>query len=267
MPEPSNTINNEIGDNNELRGNVSIGNIGAITQEYHEHRHYEVRRSWLPFGRNKTPESYDFTPDVRMALIKTMQNILASANRGHEQRVYLEMGLREVPALVSPAWREHIRGDTHERNVLEREIPSIFERTSKLVILGAPGAGKTNQLQRLCVYLLLEAEQNPKLPVPIIVNLSGFSSSPASFEQWLFGAMTEVLGHSVVFWEILYRNRHISLLFDGLDEVSTERRSTCIEALNALVPQVDQMVVCSRLVEYQAMQPLTFDNALVLQPI
>ena len=59
----------------------------------------------------------------------------------------------------------------------------------------------------------------------------------------------------------------ISLLFDGLDEVSTERRSTCIEALNALVPQVDQMVVCSRLVEYQAMQPLTFDNALVLQPI
>jgi eukaryotic-like serine/threonine-protein kinase len=217
--------------------------------------------------RDRTPEQYTFTPELRTALNKKMQNIIAASSRDHEHAVYVELGLQEAPALVTPTWRKHVPGGVREREV-SQDIYPIFEESEKLLIVGAPGAGKSTMLRRLCVELLLRAEHDPHIPIAVIVNLASFSQHKDTFEKWLFQAMHETLERPIEFCEMLYRGGHITLLFDGLDEVIPNSRHSCVVAINDLVPRVSHMVVCCRLMEYKSLKmQLTFGNALIIQPI
>ena len=54
-------------------------------------------------------------------------------------------------------------------------IVQVYDRAEgELLILGEPGAGKTTLLLELARVLLERAEQNERLPMPIIFNLSSW---------------------------------------------------------------------------------------------
>lgn len=62
------------------------------------------------------------------------------------------------------------------------QISEAFDRVGGgLLILGAPGAGKTTALLQLCDELLDRAERHPDQSIPVVVNLASWAHHRAPF--------------------------------------------------------------------------------------
>src|SRR5262245_28440399 len=65
-------------------------------------------------------------------------------------------------------------------------IDRIFDEVGRsLLILGAPGSGKTITLLDLARYLILRAESDPSQPIPVVLNLSSWSDPRKNLLDWL----------------------------------------------------------------------------------
>ncbi|GAA1639311.1 hypothetical protein GCM10009733_040610 [Nonomuraea maheshkhaliensis] len=140
------------------------------------------------------------------------------------------------------------------------------DASRSLLLLGAPGAGKTTQLLDLADHLLTAAEADETQPVPVVVDLVSFSPVSArrvwrrqaadgdqdAGTRWLLKILAEEyrLGHRVAV-EYLAAHR-VVLLLDGLDEVPPARRRDCLRWINHLQDRftVPPMVVCGRDLDY-----------------
>ncbi|MFK8182051.1 MAG: CHAT domain-containing protein [Phormidesmis sp.] len=155
-----------------------------------------------------------------------------------------------------------------------------------LLLLGKPGAGKTITLLDLAQTLLNRAEQDVRSPLPVILNLSTWQSGKSQSGKSQSGKSKRKANNSIYLWlqQALYsyyqvptakterwlRSAQISLLLDGLDEVTSDRRATCIQAINQFHQDYEQVeiVVCSRQNAYQETgELLTLQAALMLQPL
>jgi Predicted NTPase (NACHT family) len=137
-------------------------------------------------------------------------------------------------------------------------ITDVYDRVGKeLLLLGEPGTGKTTALLLLAKDLLDRAEQDVHQPIPVIFNLSSFSTWRGTFKEWLIEelqlryAVPPTLGRQWITTGTLL------LLLDGLDEVAEVSRNACVLAINTFRKKeygLDQMVVCSRIDDYVALQ-------------
>jgi hypothetical protein len=139
-----------------------------------------------------------------------------------------------------------------------------------LLILGAPGTGKTTLLLELANDLLDRAEKDPDHLIPVVFSLSSWGARRQPLADWMVGELNrryDVPGQTARTWV----DREMILpLLDGLDEVTPEHRAACVEAINQfyrdhrLVP----LVVCSRTADYEALAArLRLQDAIVLQPL
>lgn len=162
----------------------------------------------------------------------------------------------------------------------ETSIVQIFdELNGSLLILGEPGAGKTTTLLELARDFIERAEQNPSVPIPVVLNLSSwidqylFHSNPwitrfliqhnllsryekePTFDIWLENELankyyvTKKIAHSWI------ENDEVMLLLDGLDEVATEYRVSCVDAINSFRNRhgQTQVAICSRIADYEVL--------------
>ena len=181
------------------------------------------------------------------------------------------------------------------------EDPEVFNRFEKafekfkgrVLLLGAPGSGKTTTLLHIAQQLIQQAQDNPDAPIPLLFNLSKFrgkdnnrlarrSFFPFRSQQstqteelageeviadWLVQMMTEyadpfglrkykspwVSRDVANFW---LAEEKVALLLDGLDEVDDRQLRKLVIYLNAYLlkhPEIT-VVVCSRIVEYQPLK-------------
>jgi hypothetical protein len=139
-----------------------------------------------------------------------------------------------------------------------------------LLILGAPGSGKTITLLELTRDLIQRAEPDPSQPIPVVFNLSSWAVKRQPLLDWLTNELStkyrvpKRIGRS---W--LEKNWLLPML-DGLDEVRSEYRAACAEAINGFIDEtgVPGMAVCSRLKEYTALpKRLKTGGAICLQPL
>jgi hypothetical protein len=144
-----------------------------------------------------------------------------------------------------------------------------------LLILGAPGSGKTITLLQLLQELLQAARADGQAPIPLLFNLSSFAAFASGKEATLTGWLAEQAYaqyrlNRTTTREQLAAGRFV-LLLDGLDEVSNEagQREQCITAVNEFMAQTPcGLVVCSRIADYRVLQNrLALAHALVLQPL
>ncbi|MEP0924362.1 NACHT domain-containing protein [Leptolyngbya sp. ST-U4] len=139
-----------------------------------------------------------------------------------------------------------------------------------LLILGAPGSGKTIALLQLTQRLLERSEQNLRLPMPVVFNLSSWARDRKAIVDWLIDELREKYQVPKLLSEPWINRQQLILLLDGLDEVNEEYRNDCVRALNKfmeLFPQ-SEVAVCSRVRDYEALsERLQISSALCLQPL
>jgi len=211
-------------------------------------------------------------PSVQKELIEKVQNqwidsVLHPAMHGIEM-----MATELVP-------RPHLIA-THARYgnaALEspKDILSAFKRANQLLIIGAPGSGKTIQLLQLADELLKDACDNPKASIPVVLSLSSWmlfynpkAKRPQPFIDWLAQEFKAFYQVEQKFAKRLINSNLFILLLDGLDEIggdeeidghkvvskaAQQAQSACIQAINRFRQEHSQiqLVVCCRLKNYE----------------
>jgi len=194
-----------------------------------------------------------------------------------EQSLYavarLELGLTIQPDAVEDVWNVLVQRPEQTPQPLPpgTRISTAFDDFGHaLLILGAPGTGKTTLLLELTKDLLARAEQEPNHPVPVVFNLSSWAVRQSPLAAWLVDELCERYYVPRKHAQIWIDKDLILPLLDGLDEVAPEHRSACAEAINAFRQQhgLVPIAVCSRLADYEALAvKLRLQGALVVQAL
>ncbi|MGI5329499.1 hypothetical protein [Actinomadura nitritigenes] len=176
---------------------------------------------------------------------------------------------------------------TDERRSPPGRVPAVFDESGRsLLLLGAPGAGKTTQLLDLADRLLTDAESGAEQPIPVVVDLSSFrpaapvglwprqralaSSDRERDTRWLLRSLRREYGLGRQVAERWLAAHQLVLLLDGLDEVPRVHRAACLRWINFLQRRyrVPPMVVCSREREYaDAGEELAMQGAVLIAPL
>jgi serine/threonine protein kinase/DNA polymerase III delta prime subunit len=153
------------------------------------------------------------------------------------------------------------------------KIIDLFQQMGEgrtLLILGEPGAGKTTTLLELTRDLITLAEEDTNQRIPVIFNLSAWTNEKIKIAEWLIRELNSKYQVSKEIGKNLIKNQQLLLLLDGLDEISVERRDTCVEAINKFsqIYGETEIVVCSRIKDYEALSNrLRFQGAVFIQPL
>ncbi|MEM9540970.1 MAG: protein kinase [Cyanobacteria bacterium P01_E01_bin.42] len=190
-------------------------------------------------------------------------------------KALIELGLEERLDAVDRPWGLIWESSNTPRQPLASGIRLIHKfdelgagRT--LLILGEPGSGKTTTLLELARDLILRADRDPSLPIPVVFNLSSWSDRKRSIAQWAIEELTTKYQVAKGIGKKWIEQQQLLLLLDGLDEVSLEKRQLCIDSLNQFCTQFGQTetIVCSRIKDYENLSSkLYFQAAIYLQPL
>lgn len=122
-----------------------------------------------------------------------------------------------------------------------------------LLLLGAPGSGKTTALLCLAVHLLRSARADPDAPAPVVLNLSSFRPEERPLASWVIRELVTKYSLPRPAAERWLEGRRLALLLDGFDEVAPGWRPGCIAAINEFRrTRALPIVVTSREEEYRA---------------
>jgi hypothetical protein len=170
----------------------------------------------------------------------------------------------------------------------DQGIGEVFERMSEsMLILGAPGAGKTTQLLDLAAALITReraAKSGTKPRIPVVVDLADWSRSrrrrltmfrsadggPREFTEWLLASLRDRYGIPEAVGRVWLDDDRFTLLLDGLDEVGVADQERCVQEINALQTRrsVTRLAVCSRTADYDELSArLTLQGAVEIRPL
>ncbi len=148
----------------------------------------------------------------------------------------IALGLHEQTEAIDNPWRLVLKQPDQPEQTLPpgTHITQVYDGAGgELLILGEPGSGKTTLLLELARDLLERAQKDDTHLMPVIFNLSSWAVKRQPITEWFVEALNtkyqvpRKLGKSWVDTD------QILLLLDGLDEVKTEYRTACVDAINA----------------------------------
>lgn len=186
----------------------------------------------------------------------------------------IKVPIQRLDAVVTRPWDRVIQIPTGEENTsqLYKTIGEYFaEADQALLILGAPGAGKTVTLLQLARERIDQARLNEEEPLPVVLNLASWGERrQESFADWLLYELTTRYQIPFRIGRVWLDNHELLLLLDGLDEVPAELRGACIKALNRFRGEhgLIGLAVCCRQEAYEACRvPLNMGGAILIQPL
>jgi len=128
------------------------------------------------------------------------------------------------------------------RDIDQIDAYQAITKDKRLMVLGAPGAGKTMLLRYVALsYAEARLTGLPKQPVPILLELNRLNESNEPIQNQL----VEMLGlndfpNAQNFVEIGLEQGTLMLLFDGFDEVNTKERQRVVKQINDLLDTYKQ---------------------------
>ena len=186
---------------------------------------------------------------------------------------YIRLELYEHPhAVDTPSHASFLEG-IEAGGQFVPDILDMYDNTGEaLLILGAPGSGKTFLLLELAGALLSRARQNENHPIPFILNLSSWAlgRSRLPLEQWIIKELSDKYRITPKIGRDLIKNNQLLPLLDGLDETAPAHRAACIEAINNFHHDYSflPIVVCSRSSDYFSQnRKLSLRGAVEVQPL
>ena len=173
---------------------------------------------------------------------------------------FINLDKEKQTSQVERSWEADVKIGQQESIPLEKnaKIIEVFDQTNisgKLLILGAPGSGKTTTLLELAEELVKRAERQKTNPIPVLLNLSSWKPNK-SLGQWLITELKSKYGVRHKITEGFLERYQLLPLLDGLDEVDTQWHEDCINAINQFYEQYrpENIVVCCRRQDYEATQ-------------
>ncbi len=187
--------------------------------------------------------------------------------------VLLDVEKLEKPEALDHSWDMMPEPPEHPNRPIppgKRIIENFDEMGRALLILGAPGSGKTVTLLELARDAIARAEHDPTLPVPVVFNLSAWTGNKQRLVNWMVAELNLKYQIPKKVGKQWIENDALLLLLDGLDEVQPEHRTVCVNAINQFRQDygLNEIVVCCRSQEYEALATrLKLEGAIVLQPL
>jgi TIR domain len=124
-------------------------------------------------------------------LHRTYQTSLEDSLQGI---AWMELGLAGHPDAVENATHVLHRLPDRSEHLLPAgtSILSVYDRAGDLLILGAPGSGKSTLLLGLALDLVMRAEDDATLPLPVIVPLSSWAVNKPLLADWLIEQLARI---------------------------------------------------------------------------
>jgi len=186
------------------------------------------------------------------------------------------------------------------RDVTYNNIEDVIANNKcRILLLGAPGSGKSTTLLKLADIFCSKAVENKKELIPIWVNLSSWGQTEnrnipnlkylkkirrkrhlldktPDLATWLIKTLVNTSGIEVT--EVIARRwfeeKNIALFLDGFDEASETSRAKIIVKLNDFFEKNPTVTVfvCSRIADYEALVKTTsvklnLDTAIKIEPL
>lgn len=183
----------------------------------------------------------------------------------------LELGIKESPDSISYPWAIK-RESSNETLPDGTSMLEIFDQIGlgrSLLILGAPGSGKTTMLLELTRGLIQRAREDIAEPIPVVFNLSSWTEQ-ITLADWVARELNLIYTIPKKTAPNWIKENKILLLLDGLDEVRQENRNKCVAAINQFRKEngLTSMAVCTRTREYTELKTrIAFEGAIEIQPL
>jgi len=185
----------------------------------------------------------------------------------------LDLGIKISPESVTDKYPWVIKKEaTDETLPAGTSMLEIFDSIGmgrSLLILGAPGSGKTTMLLELARGLIARAREDITQPIPMVFNLASWTEK-LTLADWLAQELNNLYSVPRKTAPDWVKGNKLLLLLDGLDEVRQDNRAKCVEAINAFRKQngLTSLAVCSRSQDYADLKAkLAFEGAIEVQPL
>ena len=185
---------------------------------------------------------------------------------------FINLELQFVNDAIEHPWADVIDA---QQNPDAANIYHAFRNADRsLLILGAPGSGKTINLVELASYLLAMAGDDEHQPVPVILNLSGWAEKQMGIGEWAVEEMIAKYQIPRRMGRAWLADDRLLFLLDGLDEMPANCRAACIVAINEYRQAygLADMAVCCRQEVYDAIVRdhdvrLQVNGAVLIRPL
>lgn len=156
-----------------------------------------------------------------------------------------------------------------------KKVIEVFERDDiarRLLILGAPGSGKTTTLLELKRDLIQRAQQHPEHPIPVLFELTDWKNSKQTFADWLIADLKFRHNIPPAMTRKWIKTGQLLPLLDGLDELKLTRRKVCLQKINKFLEAgsaQSSIVLCCPQEEYIEGKAILgkLGGAICLQPL
>lgn len=267
------SIQGSVGESNIVVGDRNVINQGPSYYTTNVFGTFEPEQFSARPSQRLSQDEYRW----RQVLVQNVKRywIEGVLERSLHNQVLIELGLEErVQAVVSPigAAEEFIE-DAGRPFPAGTQATDIFDGLGAgrtLLILGEPGAGKTTTLLKLTKTLIARIGDDFSQPIPVVLNLSSWAKKRQPIEKWLVQDLYETFQVSKSLGTTWIQEEQLTLCLDGLDEVATQHRNGCLQALNQFLQSHGrtEVVVCSRIRNYEALSNrLKVKCAIYVQPL
>jgi adenylate kinase family enzyme len=246
--------------------NISGGNIQGFIQENHGTvSQYFISQVSELFNGQTSGTQQPLTQveyGHRKVLLSKVKEywIKGVLEKSVHTQAMIELGLEKRLDVVNLPFSgfEEIPEDSRQILPTGSNTADVFNQIGEgrtLLILGEPGAGKTITLLKLAQNLITRAESDLSQLIPVVFNLSSWGSKRQTITDWLLQELWSKYQVSKEVGKNWVKNQKLLLLLDGLDEVKTDLREACVEAINQFIQThgLTEMVVCSRIADYEVL--------------
>jgi eukaryotic-like serine/threonine-protein kinase len=253
-----------------VRGDVIGGDQVAgdkVLGDKSEVHHHYYQPTTIPFDRQQQRNR-----STMLAKVKSLW-ITGLLDQSLVGAVHITLTLTAQPDAVAMPLTSLVQELRYTPSTLPAgsTINDVFTHMGgSLLILGAPGAGKTILLLELARDLLTHAERDEHHPIPVIFPLSSWAEHHGPLDRWLVDELHNQYGVPRKIATAWIHDDQVLPLLDGLDEVAQDYRTACVEAINAFRQEhgLVSMVVCSRIADYTALAVrLALQGAVLVQPL